>query len=650
MFQSKDAVSEVGGKIGRIEMEDSDGFEHDVAQDKNYSEYLDMYENEMMTNKEDGMMGMMECVKFLEQFMDADAMVSGGGSSMDKLLKSYEDINKDLHTIRLNLVKEKVIEEGDINDMNSKRINKLFEMNFHCTNAIKSLIMMRESAHISTEPGINTDWGVSRFMPCKPVGELNSTQQLITSLLFCFWDRKYKRYKESCYEPIFTEDGHNTLAYKCVGKIEDIMYEMCSDQYANNEMWRNITTGNSARNTLKFITKTKDPRFQDLEKNRGYFAFNNGTYCAYNGNPEELDKADKFYKYGTPEHAENIGNICCARYFDCDFPEDEYNTPDEDWKDIRIPGLESVFNYQKIDMDVQDAMMQYFFGRMLYSVGELDDCQLVFFLLGRAGTGKSTILNKVIAEFYDPDDVGVISNNIERKFGLGSLYQNFIVIAPEVKKDFTIDQAEWQSMASGEKMQLAIKGSPSVCTNWTAPMCSAGNQVPGFDDNSGSISRRMPTLEFEHLVRESDSNLGKKLMSEVPLVMLKGNRAYLQYVKDAQKTRRTDIWKRLPRIFHENKLKIIARTNGLVHFIISKIVTGDPTSRIKLDDFVLAMNQHLKDYNYRRSAFDKEYYQGPFEMYHLQLKNDHTGKTHTKYVYGCKFASEVSDETKVTVL
>lgn len=607
--------------------------------DKNYMELLEMFETSYQTNREGHKLKMDECLNILNDMMEAESLVQDGGA-MSKLLEVYENSKKDLHTIRFNLKKENQIIDGDENDINSKRVNKLLEMTFHCTNAIKSLIKMRDVAHKESDPLVNDDWGVSRYMPCKPPGDLNPTQQLITSLLFAFWDRGLKRYKEQCYEPIYTEDGHKTNAYKCIGKVENVMYELCSDQYAENEMWKCITTGSSAKNALKYLLMCKDSRFTDLKKNRYYIAFKDGVYCVYNGNPNELDKADKFYKYGSKGFSENVGDVCCCKYFDCDFPVEEYSKPQENWRDIRIPGLESVFNYQKIDMEVQDAVMQYFIGRILYDVGELDDCQMIFFILGRAGTGKSTILNKVISEFYDPDDVGVVSNNIEKKFGLGSLYDNFLLVAPEVKKDFGMDQAEFQSIASGEKMQLAIKGQPSITTDWSAGMMFAGNVVPGFDCNGGSVSRRLPTLEFEVRVSETDSTLGKRLLSEVPLVILKGNRGYLQYVKEARRTGLSDIWKLLPNVFITNRLKIQARTQGCLHFVIHKLVTGNPNDRIKLTDFAQSLGEHCKLFGFNKQPFDKEYYGAVFEEAKIEIKLDHTGRTEQSYVYGVRFRSD----------
>ena len=286
---------------------------------------------------------------------------------------------------------------------------------------------------------------------------------------------------------------------------------------------------------------------------------------------------------------------------------------------------------------------------MLYDVGELDDCQIALFILGRAGTGKSTILNKMIGEFYDPDDVGVLSNNIEAKFGLGSIYDNTIIIGPELKKDIQMSQTDMQSAISGENMQIAIKNKPSVKVKWSAPMAFAGNNIPNWSDNSGSVSRRICVLEFEKLVKVGDGELPKRLQQIIPYMLLKGNRGYLQHIKIARKTGINDIWKYLPKYWHDNKLKISTKTQGCLHFILNKLVTGNQQKRIKLDDFVSSLNEHLKLYGFAKQVFDKEFYMAPFESYNLTIEEDRSKKSKHKYVYGAEYVSDAATEETALV-
>ena len=130
-------------------------------------------------------------------------------------------------------------------------------------------------------------------------------------------------------------------------------------------------------------------------------------------------------------------------------------------------------------------------------------------------------------------------------------------------------------------------------------------------------------------------------------MLLKSNRGYLSFIRTARETGVNDIWKYLPKYFHENKLKISTKTQGCLHFIINKLVTGDYDKRIKLDDFVIALNEHLKLYGFARQTFDKEFYQSPFEAYHLTIEEDRSKRTKHKYVYGAEFVSENDSDSNI---
>ena len=126
----------------------------------------------------------------------------------------------------------------------------------------------------------------------------------------------------------------------------------------------------------------------------------------------------------------------------------------------------------------------------------MDGWQVIPFLKGVAMSGKSTIITKVFKKFYDSEDVRTLSNNIERKFGLSSIYDGFMFIAPEVKGDMCLEQAEFQSLVSGEDVSLARKYEKAKSIEWKTPGILAGNEIPNWKDNSGSVLRRILAWNF----------------------------------------------------------------------------------------------------------------------------------------------------------
>ena len=62
-----------------------------------------------------------------------------------------------------------------------------------------------------------------------------------------------------------------------------------------------------------------------------------------------------------------------------------------------------------------------------------------------------------------------LSNNIEKKFGLESIFDGFMFIAPEIKGDMALEQAEFQSLVSGEDMSIARKNKTAQSLTWNVP-------------------------------------------------------------------------------------------------------------------------------------------------------------------------------------
>lgn len=119
-----------------------------------------------------------------------------------------------------------------------------------------------------------------------------------------------------------------------------------------------------------------------------------------------------------------------------DFNPDWVTMPD--YIDIPTPAFDKICHSQHLS----PTMVRWFFtmiGRSMYDIKELDDWQVMLFIKGIAGTGKSNIMNYVLQQFYEKTHVGIISNNIEEKFGLGTLVNNFVVLMDDIRENFRLD-------------------------------------------------------------------------------------------------------------------------------------------------------------------------------------------------------------------
>ena len=462
---------------------------------------------------------------------------------------------------------------------------------------------------------IKDDLGLLRFI--KPNIDANSPlQNLLLYLLDSIYEAGLQRFHGSLYEKILWQ-GHFTHAWKLKKTITEFIYE--KTEYAQTyQQWHNLTS-NAAniRNATEHLENCHDPRMKDLIKDRNVFAFTNGIYNCKE--TETIDGkivyVDHFYEYGSTDLTKQLDRDIVA----CKFFKMEFNNFDDtdNWYDIPTPHLHKIFEYQEFEKDV--IMWIYvFIGRLMFNLGELDNWQVAMFLEGVAGSGKSTI-TKLVKRFYETCDVGVLSNNIEKKFGLSSLKDKLLILAPEIKGDFGLEQSEFQLLIEGGDMQLPVKFKESYYIEWKIPCLLAGNEPPDYTDNSGSISRRVVVAKFTKKVQQKDGDLDAKLLSELPFIMKKCVCAYLSAVN---KFKGQDFWNSLQNYFRENQKDMAQNTHALEHFINSgKVILGEEHyCREKI--FTQAFNDHCKECHLDRHKWNTDYFQGVFSNYSISLRKN----------------------------
>jgi len=421
-------------------------------------------------------------------------------------------------------------------------------------------------------------------------------QRLLLFMLDKAVDRNYRRQGDMCFEPIVV-DGHNTHAWRPVCTIKEWIYRETTKE-TNYDQWHWLTANANNPKTLEHhLTNCIDYSFPVLKKDRSTFAFNNGVYRA---------RENTFHPF---TNSTLSLDIAACKYFDQEFPVEYHQL--EDARDIPTPTFQSIMDYQGWEQDVQ-TWMYIMLGRLLYNLNDLDGWQVIPFCSGTASTGKSTIVLKVAKQFYMDVDVGTLSNNIETKFGLSQFYNKLLFVAPEIKSDLRIEQAEFQSIVSGEDITINVKNRTAFSTQWTVPGILAGNEVPSWADNSGSIQRRIVLFDFPKAVVNGDMKLADKLQAEMPSILLKCNRLYLDAVA---KWSTENIWTVLPAYFLSTRNELAATTNVLEAFVTSEQVVLDKNGYMTMDDFKMALRTFATANNYTVKRFTKEFFRGVFDKY-----------------------------------
>jgi len=293
------------------------------------------------------------------------------------------------------------------------------------------------------------------------------------------------------------------------------------------------------------------------------------------------------------------------------------------------------------DFDIQPA------GRQDYYGFETSGNQR--FVLGDfTVTHNSTISLKVAKLFYDHSDVGVVSNNVEKQFGISAFWDKLLFVAPEISASWKMEQCEFQSMVSGESISVAAKFQKAFTTEWTVPGIMAGNEVPSFSDNSGSISRRLLVFSFEKPVINGDMRLGDKLGEEMPLLLLKCNRAYLEA---ARRWGSKNVWNALPQYFHDTRAEMAQAVNSIEAFLASNDVVLDADSFIRFKEFrdtwkAFALSN---GYTVGNKTITTSIFRTPFDRFGLRMTGTETRKykgenVRDQWIEGVRLADEFEDD------
>ena len=492
------------------------------------------------------------------------------------------------------------------------RATKVIEMVYYAKRVVLSAFQARLAVHQlhCADHSLASDLDLllgSWTLRFRWIDQTKSTplQKLLLHLLDTAMEKRYRKHAGWVYEPIVV-DGHETHAWRQVCEIKDFVYESAKKE-VHWDQWCNLTaSGNNARMAVEHLSSSNDYQFPFLHRDRSVFSFRNGVYMA---------REDTFYRFGSGEEPLS-DRVVAARFFDADLDTQEGVA----WRDIPTPNLHHIMHYQRWPEDVCD-WMYIMLGRLLYEVNKLDGWQVVPFLLGTAATGKSTISLKVAKLFYEHADVGVMSNNIEKQFGISAFWDKLLFVAPEIKGDLRVEQAEFQSIVSGESVQISAKHKKAFTVEWTTPGIMAGNEVPQFIDNAGSVQRRFLVFSFLKAVVNGDMKLADKLAVELPTILLKCNRAYLDA---ARRWGSRNIWTVLPEYFRNTRNEMAQAVNSIEAFLASTEVVLAPERFCPYKDFRDAWKSFSisNGYNQHTKPVTQNLFRTPFEKFGLAVTTE----------------------------
>jgi hypothetical protein len=484
----------------------------------------------------------------------------------------------------------------------------------------------------------NTD-DILRFTP-QDTSRLTPFQRLLLFLFHKAHVSGYRLYREEIYKQIYCE-GHPTHAWKRLMPTLAFVYHSV-DRDVNFEMWCHLTHSRSnPKDAATNLMESKDRCLPTLEPDRHLFAFTDGLYDA---------KCGRFHPYDIdPLPSDRVA----VKFFQLKFNPQEMARYGADWYNIPTEALQSILDYQGLSADVCKviyAMM----GRCLYNLGELDRWEVIMFIKGVAGSGKSTI-GKILQEFYPSTDVSILSSNIEKQFGLGAIYDKLLFLCLEVKATWNLNQGDFQCMISGEEIQIPVKHKTAFTDKWNVPGVLMGNEVAhAWLDAAGSMTRRILVVEFNKRVKHTNTSLGSQLKEILPAILHKCNLAYHEMVRN---TGRAGLWDTLPEYFKDTRKNLSATINPLEDFLTNcdsiQLNAGDPNCCIPYEEFQIMYFNFLRRNNYSGGKdgtlrFNKDVYATTFEINGISVRTEaekeYKGMTKhgVKWIFGVGLKDEDS--------
>lgn len=572
------------------------------------------------------------------------------------------------------------------------RINCHNEVNIQCSNVFSRIFESIQYAYYSVEShariinarddnlnvAASLDSTIFRLTTMSLV-DLKPNESLVLFLLRQLAAHGYRRYKGHCYEQIMIEGPtppneldalraeaaaagralpagaestkYETHAWRQVCNIEQFIYRVTKKE-VHWEQWRNLNTNGAAKHAAAHLEKCGDIEFPDLVPDRRVFAFTTGLYDCYTmAYTPYVDPAT-----GARNHIDR--HVVACKFFDMPFPEQFADVSDDWYEDIATPHFQQVLDYQELGAPGEERVvvckwLYVMIGRMLYDVNEIDQWQVMAFIKGIAGSGKSTIV-KVIQGFYPKADVATLSANCQEKFALESLLDCLIFVCSEVREDFGLSQGDLQSMISGEDVAVNRKFKLVETRTWKAPGFFVGNQTGGWVDAQGSMTRRFIMWEFLRKVKDSANNkkvdprLSDKIALEMPLLLLKCNLAYRHACAEYGDQ---DIWDVLPAYFTNTQRRLKAQINPLVGFLTDpETVEFGPDRYIYLKEFQRHYKEWLARNNFGRPPkFVPDHYESVFEEYSVTVAGGPRGwdgeQVTGQWVVGVGLISEPRHDT-----
>ena len=239
---------------------------------------------------------------------------------------------------------------------------------------------------------------------------------------------------------------------------------------------------------------------------------------------------------------------------------------DFDPRDLETPLFDKVLLAQ-FGEDVVE-ILRALIGRLFFEVSALDNWQVMPYLVGVGGAGKSLIL-LVIERLFKKGAVGNLAAKREDVFGMANLVGKEVVIGRDMpaKLSGSLSQEIMQCMTSGEGMEIPRKNDVAMQVPWTIPTIMGSNHMPDYVNTGNNIGRRFASFRFDNIITDPQEDIFERICrEELVNIAVKSVRSY-HALRAKVRVNGGGFWKNVPAKMLEWQGKLAAATNKLHAFL-----------------------------------------------------------------------------------
>jgi hypothetical protein len=290
---------------------------------------------------------------------------------------------------------------------------------------------------------------------------------------------------------------------------------------------------------------------------------------------------------------------------------------------VATPLFDRIAAAQGWGPDVAELMYA-LLGRLLFKVNQLDGWEVMPYLVGVGGSGKSLVLKIVSAMFRRSNAVGNLAARREEVFGLDNIARKEVVVGRDMpaKLSGVLAQEMMQCMTTGDDMEIAVKGKRSENVTWSAPVIMASNHTPDYVNTGDNVGRRLVMFRFDRVVAEPQTDLQSRILAEeLPAVVARCVGAYAAL--RARVGRGGHLWRHVPPVVLEWRGRLAAATSKL-HRVLEAATNGGDGGVVveRADGAVTWVNEFEDVFEQRHGPRTFSVDAAAFTAFGFQVSND----------------------------